>query len=92
MRRPDGQVNKVWHRGWLAFNELAVHSVVILCVVLSIEGLGQIIGFMHHSEWIFFKAARFEFPARWLFDAADMSMLGVLMLRGTIVLWRVYKG
>jgi hypothetical protein len=72
---------------------LVVHSLIILSVILSIECIDLIIRtLMHDQEWIFFKGAPFfQFPARWLFDAADISMLGVLMYRGTIIVYHVYK-
>lgn len=83
-----------WQRGFLALNELIVHSLVTLAVVASIEVVEVVIKRMTGGQdLVFFRGADyFEFPARWLFDAADIGLLIALLVRGIIVIHRVYKG
>jgi hypothetical protein len=82
-----------WHRGWLAFNELAVHTLIILFVISCIGSVEWFIVHTHGGgEMVFFKdGGFFQFPASWLFDVADIAMIGALLTRGVIAVNRVYR-
>jgi hypothetical protein len=90
---PNDEVKDSWQRGWAVFNELVVHTLVIIFVVLCIEAIELVISFTRHGEEIiFFKDSPFMFPARWLFDAADIAMISSLLFRGVVSAYLIYKG
>jgi hypothetical protein len=87
------EILSAWQRLLLALNELVIHMVGALAVVASIEVMDWIIGLMTHQEGVmFFRSSKyFAFPARWMFDAADMGILLAILYRGVIVMWKVYR-
>jgi hypothetical protein len=86
-------VGKTWQRGWAVFNELLVHTIIIVFVVIFIKVIELVVGYSHpHGEMHFFKDSKFQFPAQWLFDAADVAMMVCLLFRGVVSAYLVYKG
>jgi hypothetical protein len=80
-------------RGWALLNELIVHTLVVLVVLASIELIELTIKWARHgTEIIFFKDSRFQFPGKWLFDAADIAMIAVVLALGVWFLIKVYVG
>jgi hypothetical protein len=82
-----------WQRLLLALNELVIHIIGALAVVASIEIMDWIVGLMTHQEGVtFFRNNPYlAFPARWMFDAADVGILLAILYRGVIVMWKVYR-
>jgi len=86
-------VKGTWARGWALLNELIVHTLVVLVVLASIELIELTIKWARHgTEIIFFKDSRFQFPGKWLFDAADIAMIAVVLALGVWFLIKVYVG
>jgi hypothetical protein len=77
--------------------ELAVHSIAAIAAVGSIELVHLTINWMTHTQGlIFFQGLPFECPARWLFDAADLGIVALIMYGGFTgmrdVYWRQAHG
>jgi hypothetical protein len=86
-------VRESWARGWAVFNELLVHTLVIIFVIGSIKAIELVVEYAnHHDEVLFFRGSKAEFPAQWLFDAADVAMITCLLFRGVVSAYQVYKG
>jgi hypothetical protein len=86
-------VRDAWMRGWAVFNEILVHTLVIIFVVVSIKVIQLVVEYAnHHDEVIFFRGSVWQFPSQWLFDAADVAMIASLLFRGVISAYRVYRG
>jgi hypothetical protein len=86
-------VKGTWARGWALLNELAVHTLVVIVVLASIELIELTIKWARHGEDIvFFKDSRFQFPGKWLFDTADIAMIAVVLALGVWFLIKVYLG
>jgi hypothetical protein len=83
----------IWYRVFLVLNELLSHTLVLALVVISVEALHRLMFWLHHDQDIvFFGHTPFEFPATWLFDAADAVMIAALLFRGIISAYLTYRG
>jgi hypothetical protein len=89
-----GEITYAWGRGIIAINEIVVHALITLSVVVAIEAVDWIIRLMTGSDGlVFFKGAGpFEFKARWLFDAADIGLLVLVAIHGVATIYKAYRG
>jgi hypothetical protein len=90
MTEPGNGVGDSWRRGWAVLNELAVHALAIIFVIACIEVIRFFTKFF--DEIVFFVGSGFEFPAKWLLDAADVAMIVSLVTVGILATIRAYRG
>lgn len=71
----SSEIKHTWRRWWGLFNELLAHAITILFVVFVIEAIDWFIHRLHGGDIVFFDKSSWEFPVKYLFQAADTAMI-----------------
>lgn len=79
--------SRPFKRAFAAVLEFSGHLIVILSLLLGFRLVEEV---MHRlwgpTEYLFFG----KVPMRWVFDAADLALLGVLLIYGIYAVVKVY--
>jgi hypothetical protein len=86
------ELRRPWRRLALAPNEFFTHVVgasIILGIMVFLQSV--VFGAPTGQELIFFKGSRAEFNGAWLFDAADVGLIGAFGWTGIAAFWKALR-